>query len=176
MLWDKGIGEYVAACREVRKKFPEVRCVLMGPVGVENRTAVSPVQIEQWQREGVVEYWPESKDVRMPIARAQSVVLPSYREGMSRLLLEAAAMGKPLITTNVPGCRDIVEEGKNGLLCEVRNAEDLAAKMLEFLALDHAARQRMGENSRKKAEAEFSEDIVIEKYLEKIEALNNAYS
>lgn len=171
MLRDKGVEEFVEAARIVRRRHPDARFRLLGPTGIENQTSISRDTIDAWVKEGVVEYLGETDDVRGPVWAHDCVVLPSYREGMSRVLLEAAAMGRPLIATDVPGCRHVVDDGVNGLLCEVRHAEDLAEKMLSFIGLTVEEREAMGRASRAKAEREFDEKLVIGAYLERIAKL-----
>ena len=165
LLWDKGIGEYVEAARIVRRAFPEARFQLLGFLGAQNRTAIDEATVKAWIEEGVVDYLGARDDVRAAMAEADCVVLPSYREGTSRVLLEAAAMAKPLIATDVPGCREVVDEGVNGLLCAVKNAQSLAAAMAAFARLGPEARGQMARASRAKVEREFDERIVIESYL-----------
>jgi glycosyltransferase involved in cell wall biosynthesis len=126
----------------------------------------------EWVAEGVVNYLGSSDDVRKEIAMSDCVVLPSYyREGTPRSLLEAAAMGRPIITTDAIGCRDVVDNGVNGYLCNPRDAEDLAGKMAQFLAMSNEARIEMGLAGRAKIAREFDENIVIERYLDAISAL-----
>ncbi|QND68818.1 glycosyltransferase family 4 protein [Mesorhizobium loti] len=172
LLWDKGIGEFIEAARLVRQELPGVRFQLLGFLDVENRTAVSRQKVEQWVGEGLVEYLGSTDDVRPFLRAADCVVLPSYREGTPRSLLEAAAMGKSLIATDVPGCREVVDHAVNGFLCKVRDPGDLASKMIEFVRMDEASMDRMGVESRRKVERQFSETIVIEKYMEQIERLS----
>ncbi|MEM7353726.1 MAG: glycosyltransferase family 4 protein [Acidobacteriota bacterium] len=174
LLWDKGVGEFVEAARLVREQHPSARFQLLGFLGAGNRTAVPRESVEQWVDEGLVEYLGDTDDVRPFIAAADCVVLPSYREGTPRSLLEAAAMAKPLVATDVPGCRQIVDDGKNGYLCEVRNADDLAAKLERFIGLPPAEKARMGENGRLKMENEFDEQIVIRRYLAAIRGILDA--
>lgn len=171
LLWDKGVGEYVAAARIVKAKYPQVLFQLVGPLGVENKTAITRDVVDAWVQESVIEYLGETDDVRDVIAAQDCVVLPSYREGMSRVLLEAAAMGKPLIATNVAGCKEVVEDGINGLLCCMQDEDDLAKKILEFIDLLDEQRRDMGIASRKKAEQQFDEKLVFEAYLNKIRSL-----
>lgn len=171
LLWDKGIGEFVEAARMVKASHPHIIFRLVGPIGVANKTAVPASAIEDWVREGVIEYLGETDHVRDIMAQHDCVVLPSYREGMSRVLLEAAAMGKPLIATDVPGCRQVVEHGVNGLLCKPYDAADLAARMLEFIACNTEQRTAMGQQSRAKAEREFDEQQVIDAYLTQLAQL-----
>lgn len=168
MLWDKGIGEYVEAARKVKAIYPHITFRLVGAKGVQNKTAIPDIIMDGWLKEAAVEYLGERDDIRNVIVEHDCVVLPSYREGMSRTLLEAAAMGKPLIATNVTGCKQIIDNHKNGLLCEPRNAEDLAAKLMEFIKLSPEERMQMGNASRLKAEKEFDEKYVFEAYLQKI--------
>ncbi|TIN30663.1 MAG: glycosyltransferase family 4 protein [Mesorhizobium sp.] len=171
LLWDKGVGEFIEAARLVRQALPGARFQLLGFLDVENRTAVSRRHVEQWGDEGLVEYLGSTDDVRPFLRAADCVVLPSYREGTPRSLLEAAAMSKPLIATDVPGCREVVDHAVNGFLCKVRDPDDLASKMIEFAMMDDASRTRMGAQSRNKVERQFSETIVIEKYMQQIEKL-----
>lgn len=165
MLWDKGVGEYVAAARMVKRRCPEVEFGLLGFLDVKNPAAISREQMEEWVAEGVVTYLGVSDDVREQIAQADCVVLPSYREGTPRTLLEAAAMARPLVATDAVGCREVVEDGVNGYLCRVKDAGDLAQKMERMIALSHDERTAMGRRGREKVEREFDERLVIEAYL-----------
>ena len=171
LLWDKGIGEYVEAARRVKAQHPDAQFHIVGARGVKNKTAIDDGAIAQWASEGVVAYLGETDDIRSVIALHDCVVLPSYREGMSRVLLEAAAMGKPLIASDVPGCADVVGNNVNGLLCTPRDANALADAMLQFIALSPAERTAMGAASRAKAESEFDEQRVFDAYLERIATL-----
>jgi glycosyltransferase involved in cell wall biosynthesis len=166
LLWDKGVAEYVEAARQVRKSHPEVRFQMLGPVGVDNRTAVPSASLERWRAEAIIDYLGESDDVRVAMEQADCIVLPSYREGLPRTLLEGSAMGKPLIATDVPGCRDVVVDGETGYLCEVRSANSLASAMLKMLEAPAAERLEMGKRGRRKVEQEFCESLVIAKYLD----------
>jgi len=168
MLWDKGVGEYVLAAKSIRAMHPQAEFHVLGFVDVLNPQAISRTEMELWAAEGHIHYLGETKDVRPYIDKAHCVVLPSYREGTPRSLLEAAAMGRPLITTDVPGCREVVDHGINGYLCEVRNATDLAQQMLTLMAHADEVLHDMGRASRLKAERQFDERIVIEKYLDAI--------
>ena len=121
MLWDKGIGEYVEATRIVKAQFPHVECGLLGFLDVNNPAAISGAQIDAWRSEGVVQYHGATDDVRPLMAASDCVVLPSYREGTPRSLLEAAAMGIPVIATDAVGCREVVDDGVTGLLCRLKD-------------------------------------------------------
>ena len=166
MLRDKGVVEYVAAAKQVRAGWPNVECALLGFLDVQNPAAISTEEMNAWVAEGDVRYLGVSDDVRLQIAQADCIVLPSYREGTPRTLLEAAAMAKPIITTDAVGCREVVDDGVNGYLCQVRDADDLAAKMHAMLGLSVAERAAMGQAGRMKMELQFDEKIVIDKYLQ----------
>lgn len=169
MLWDKGVGEYVAAARHIRQRYPEVEFCLLGFLDVQNPAAISREQMAEWVAEGVVNYLGVTNDVRPQIAASDCVVLPSfYREGIPRTLLEAAAMGRPIITTDAVGCREVVDDGKNGWLCRQRDAADLSEKMVQMIELTPEARTEMGQRGREKVEKEFDERVVIKRYLDVI--------
>ncbi len=172
LIWDKGIGEYVEAARIVRQNYPDAKFQILGFINNKNKTAIDPKKLKKWIDEGLIDYLGGSDDVRPYITNSDCVVLPSYREGTPRTLLEAAAMGKPLIATDVPGCREVIDAGKNGFLCRARDAKDLAINMINFINLDKSKQIAMGLESRKKVECEFDEKIVIDKYLETLQELN----
>lgn len=170
LLRSKGIAEYVSAAKAVREHFPDAMFRIAGILESGHKEAIEESEIRRWAAEGVIDYLGALDDVRPALAEADTVVLPTfYPEGTPRSLLEAAAMGKPLVTTDVPGCRDVVDHGVNGFLCQPRNAESLAEAMLRVLRLDDDDLQAMGEASRRKAEAEFDERIVIARYTRAIE-------
>lgn len=165
LLWDKGIGEYVAAARLVRSAHPGARFRVLGSLDRPGAGAVPAATLQAWVEEGVIEYLGMTDDVRPHLAAADCVVLPSfYREGVPRSLLEAAAMGKPVITTNVVGCRDTVDDQITGFLCKPKNSNDLAGKMLHFLTLSSTELRIMGQKARNKMVSEFDEKIVINAY------------
>lgn len=165
MLRDKGVVEYVEAARLLKVRWPLAEFCLLGFVDVQNPTAISRAEMDGWVAQGVVRYLGVSDDVREQIARADCVVLPSYREGTPRTLLEAAAMGRPIVTTDAVGCREVVDDGVNGYLCQVRDARDLADKMERMLLMTAVQREAMGQLGRAKMEREFDEQLVIDKYL-----------
>ena len=164
MLWDKGVGEYVAAARQVRQRFPSARFGLLGGLASGNPSAISGQQVNDWVKEGVVTYFGSTEDVRPYVAEADCVVLPSYREGVPRVLLEAAAMARPLITTDAPGCRDAVKHGETGFVCDARDADDLAEKMYAFIQLTSEQRHTMGCRGRAFVERHFDEQLVLDRY------------
>jgi len=144
MLWDKGIGEFVEAAKILKRKYNNLEFHLLGFLEVENPTAITKKEMERWIGEGHIKYLGVSDNVRKYLEYANCVVLPSYREGISRTLLEAAAMEIPIITTDVPGCRDIVDNGINGFLCKVKDPLDLANKMGKMIGLSSSERIEMG--------------------------------
>lgn len=166
LLGDKGVREYAGACRLLKERGIAARCLLVGPLGVSNHSAISKEEVDDWQQEGILEYRGATDDVRPVIRESHVLVLPSYREGMPRTVLEAAAMGRPAIVTDVPGCRQAIEAGKTGWLCEARRAESLAEQMLKFVALDSAERQQAGIAARERMAASFSEARVVQAYLD----------
>jgi glycosyltransferase involved in cell wall biosynthesis len=166
LLWDKGVGEYVAAARSLKAEFPTASFRLLGFLDVPSPSAVPRTEVEAWQREGVIDYLGHSDDMVTAYAEADCVVLPSYREGMPKTLLEAASMGLPAITTDVPGCRQAVVEGETGFLCTVRDATALAAAMRRMLLLTPEQRAGMGRGARERVVREFDEQIVVKRYLE----------
>ncbi|MCC9137173.1 glycosyltransferase family 4 protein [Pontibacter silvestris] len=168
VLYDKGVVEFVEASQLVKQKYPKVKCQLLGAVDELSRSGIKRQQLEEWLATGVVEYAGYTDDVADFIAEADCVVLPSYREGTPRTLLEAAAMAKPLIATNVPGCREVVQHGVNGLLCRARSGADLADKMQQILQLSEEELEKMGNASRKIAVTRFDDRFVIDRYLQAI--------
>ena len=170
LIKDKGIFEYINASRTLRKKFPNAVFNVMGPFWTQNlkRNTITHSQLQNWIDEGVIDYLGEKKDVRKFIAEADCIVLPSYREGTSNTLLEAASMGKPVITTNTTGCREIVTDKVTGFLCRVKDEEDLAEKMEQMILLPADVRNEMGRNARIKIIREYDKQIVIDAYLKAI--------
>lgn len=164
LIRDKGVHEFVAAARMVRARHPDVLFQLLGPCDVDNRTAVDGDTLRQWRAQGVVDYLGEAQDVRPFLDAADCVVLPSYREGLSRVLLEAGAMQKPTITSDVPGCRDAIVPGVTGLLCAPRDADALATAMEAMIAMGRDAREAMGKAARNHVIHHFSELTVIGAY------------
>src|SRR3954453_20390416 len=171
LLGDKGVREYAQAAQIVRRAHPHVRFQLLGPVDEGNRTAIRKHELDEWIAQGLVEYLGAAEDVRPYIEASTAIVLPSYREGLPRSLLEGAAMARPLIATDVPGCRELVVEGVPGFLCEARSAASLAAAMIKLIDLDDAARARLGMAARELAEREYNEERVIGAYLDALKSL-----
>lgn len=166
LLRDKGVVEFVDAARLMRGKYPKARFHLAGPLGVDNRTAIARDEVEAWIAEGAIEYRGALADVRDAIGACDVVVLPSYREGAPRTLIEAAAMARATVATDVPGCRHVVDDGLTGLLCAPRDAADLARAMTEMIDLGEAGRDAMGRAGRAFMERAFDEKIVVAAYRE----------
>ncbi len=171
VLYEKGIVEYFEAARALRAAHGDgVRCLLLGGLDEQGGIGVPRATFETWLRDaaGAVEWLGTSDDVGAVIHSADCVVLPSYREGTPKTLLEAAAMGKPIVTTDVPGCREVVTEGENGFMCPARDAAALAAAMGRVLALPDPELRRLGAASRTLAVTRFDQQVVIDLYLDAI--------
>jgi glycosyltransferase involved in cell wall biosynthesis len=167
LLRDKGVYEYIAACRRLRTENPDIRCLLAGVLDEDNPSAVSKDELEKWVSEGVVEYLGKTDRIKEFYGQADVVVLPSYREGLSRVLLEAASCEKPLIATDVPGCRELVLDGKSGLLCRPKDADDLHRAMAAMASRREEFRD-MGKNGREHIVKRYSHDRVNAIYLQAI--------
>jgi glycosyltransferase involved in cell wall biosynthesis len=160
LLRDKGVEEFVAAARRLRHEGVAARFALVGKPDPDNPASISPERLRAWQEEGTIEYWGFRQDMPEVLRSANVVCLPSYREGNSNSLIEAAASGRPIVTCDVPGCRDVVRDGDNGLLVPARDPAALAAA-LRRLALDPALRARLGARGRERAVEEFSLSRIV---------------
>jgi glycosyltransferase involved in cell wall biosynthesis len=165
MLWDKGVGELVEAARQLRDGVHRLRVQLVGPSDPENPAAIPEITLRNWEREGVVQWLGQRDDVAELWARSHIAVLPSYREGLPKALLEAAACGRPMVATDVPGCREIVIDGETGLLVPARDSASLA-QALARLAADAALRKHMGDAARRRVVDHFSQERVAAETLE----------
>lgn len=173
LLFDKGVREYYEAAKKLKQKYPEVSFKILGFLNVENPMAVSQRQLDEWTSSGIIEYLGSAKDVRPFIKDSTCVVLPSYREGMSVTLMEAASIGRPLIATNIPGCKELINEGETGYLCNIKDADGLAASMQRIINMENEKLQQMGVNSRQKMIDEFSIQYVLPKYEHAVAGFNN---
>lgn len=160
ILWHKGVGEFVSAARMLKARHPLARFVLVGANDPGNPSSVPDDQLKAWRDEGVVQCWGHRTDMPEVMALSHVVVLPSYREGMPKVLAEAGACRRPVIASNVPGCREIVRHGRNGLLVEPRSAESLA-KAIDTLLGDPPLRATMGRAGREIVESEFSDARIV---------------
>jgi len=173
LIYDKGIREYIEAVKLLKNKFPNAVFNILGPLYENNSTAISKETLDAWiEDEGII-YLGQTDSVENVIGLVDCVVLPSYREGLSKVLIEASSMGLPIVTTNVPGCRDVVIDNETGFLCEVNNSRDLADKMGKVLLMSIEDRKEMGLKARKRAIAIFDEKIIIGHYKEAIQYIVN---
>lgn len=168
LLYDKGIREYMEAVRTLKKNYPAVKFNVLGPIYKNNATAVSEETLENWKQKGDIIYLGQTDHVEEIMKIADCLVLPSYREGLSKVLIEASSMGIPIVTTNVPGCRDVVIDNETGFLCEVKNSVDLAEKMEKMILLSIHERKEMGKKARARAISVFDEQIIIKQYTDAI--------
>lgn len=168
LLYDKGIREYVHAARVLKRKHANLQFQIVGFLNVANPSAVTRQEMSDWVGEGIVQYLGAVDDVKPIIAAADCIVLPSYREGMSMILMESASMAKPIITTDIPGCQQLVDDGVTGFLCKTRDAADLILQLEKFIGLRSEQRIEMGNKARKKMLDCFDVERVIEVYLHKL--------
>ncbi len=170
MIHPKGIIELVNAGKILQQKgYHNFKIQLLGELGVNNPSAISHSEMDQLRKNDFVEYLGKTDNVKAVIQDCSVVVLPSYyREGTPKSLLEALAIGRPIITTNMPGCKETVIDNKNGYICIPKSAEELALRMEEFISLDFNQKLEMGRQSRKIAEQKYDEQIVINAYLNSI--------
>ena len=161
LIKDKGIGEYIEAAKILLTKLSNVKFQILGKIDQSAHSDFSKEYIEVLQAKKIIEYLGESDDVKKYIISADCIVLPSYREGTSKALLEGHAMGRPLIATNVSGCKEIILNNLSGLLCKPQDSSDLASMMLQMMGKSRAERAEMGILGREKVKNEFSEEIVF---------------
>jgi glycosyltransferase involved in cell wall biosynthesis len=166
MLWDKGVAQFVEAARILKSEGVQARFALAGEPDPDNPAAIPYEQLEVWQESGEIEWWGLQEPQNMPdvLARSHIVCLPSYREGIPRILIEAAASGRPIVTTDAPGCRELVRPGVNGIIVPSRDTSSLASA-LRFLIEHPEARIAMGANNRQVAVQEFSQELVIAQFM-----------
>jgi len=166
IIKDKGVEEYVEAARRLKNRFSNITFQLLGNYDTNSPNAISKEQISEWQHAGIIEYLGTTDDVRPYIAYADCVVLPSYREGIPRALIEASAMERPVIATDVPGCRDAVIDETTGLLCKARNAENLAEICERMAHTTEDMRKKMGQEGRKFVAKTFDEKYIVKQYID----------
>ena len=164
MLWDKGVREFVDAVKIIKDKKINVRFVLVGENDPENPASIPKRQLNEWHELGILEWWGGRSNMHEVLTQACVVCLPSYREGLPKILLEAASCGRPIIATDVPGCREIVRNGENGILVPPYEVESIA-DAIKDLVDNPEKRKSMGRNGRKLVESEFSEEIVVSQTL-----------
>ncbi|MHB1461977.1 MAG: glycosyltransferase family 4 protein [Armatimonadota bacterium] len=167
VMKSKGIDEYISAAREIRQKHHHVEFHVVGVC----EDAVYNDELETLNREGVLVYHGQQQDVHSYMRECHCVVLPSYSEGMANVLLEAAATGRPTIASDIPGCREAIDDGITGLLCKPRDTESLVDALDRFLQMRHEDSVKMGKLARAKMEREFDRNIVVDRYAECIESI-----
>ena len=165
ILGDKGVHEFVFAARTLKHDGIAARFVMVGRTDPDNPTDVGEATIRAWEREGLVEWWGFSRDMAASLAQATVVCMPSYREGLPRVLIEAGAIGRAVVTTNVPGCREIVHDGDTGLLVPVRDGNATAAAIRQLLD-DPERRRAMARRARARVAAKFSEEVFVARSLD----------
>lgn len=172
LIYDKGILEYIEAIEELKKEGIDAKFQILGQIDEKHKRGIPSETIQNWIEKNQVEYLGSTEDVRLFIKNADCVVLPSYREGTPKTLLEAASMAKPIVATNVPGCNSVVKDGKNGYLCNLKDSKDLADKMKRMFLQEPNLRNEMGTFSREFVKEKFDEHIVINKYISAIKSIN----
>ncbi|MEP5614240.1 MAG: glycosyltransferase family 4 protein [Cyclobacteriaceae bacterium] len=168
VIEEKGVRDFVEAARILKTADVDVEFTLVGKIDEEHTRSISKLEVEGWVATGLIKYLPHYDGIQDLIAKHELVVLPSYREGTPRTLLEGAALGKPLLASNVPGCKEVILDGVNGFLFEVKNPKSLADKVKLYLALSDQEKTQLGVNSRKLVEDKFDENYIITAYKETI--------
>ena len=166
LVIEKGVNEFAEAARLIKERYPNVVFQLLGPVELHNPSRIKHSLLNKWTQNDILQYLGRAQDVRPYIEAAHCIVLPSYREGLPRVLLEAGAMERPVIASNVPGCRDVVVDEITGFLCEAGSGRALARCMEKFLKLSPDEHLSMGRAGRKRVQTKFDEKIVINSYLD----------
>lgn len=174
LITDKGVLEYIDAVKKLKSYGLDATFQVLGAMDPRHQRGIKVKVIQEWINSGIIDYLGTTTDVRQFIRDSDCVVLPSYREGTPRTLLEAASSAKPIIATDVPGCNNVVIDNFNGLLCKIKDSNDLAEKMMLMASFEDEKLRAFGKNGRAKMEAEYSESLVIDKYLIAIQTLKNA--
>lgn len=172
LIGDKGVFEYLEAAKQVHLIYPNVIFFLAGELGYKNKTAVTKHQLNKYvDNDSKIIYLGKIDDMVSLLKTIDVMVLPSYREGLSKSLIEAASMSLPIITTDVPGCRDVVKDEYNGLLCKVKSIESLKLNIIKIIEMSSKKRHKMGLNGRKIAISKFDESIVVNHYLKVVKSI-----
>ena len=165
LIKDKGIKEYIEAAKIVKKKYKKIKFVIMGSLDTNNPNSINKNYLEKNINQGNIHYIGFRDNPLSFIKKVDCIVLPSYREGLSRSLLESMALSKPIITSNVPGCKELVINNSNGFLCEPKSSNDLAEKMIKIITLNHLEIQAMGKKSVELIKEKYTTEIVLDKFL-----------
>lgn len=175
LIAEKGIRLYAEAAKELKARYPDLEFCLLGPIDTCSTSAITKNELEKWHDENIINYLGFTDHVEDELKKSDCVVLPSYyREGVPKSLLEAAAIGRPIITTDNVGCREVVDDGVNGFLCEPRSLTSLVNSLEKFILLPSAEKEKMSIKSREKVQREFDEKVVIGKYLKVIDTLSKS--
>ncbi len=175
LIKDKGVIEYLEAAKIVKEKYPEIQFKLLGPYWTQSvgKNTLVPKDIESWIASNTIEYLGYTYDVRPAIANSNYLVLPSYREGCSNVLMQGASMEKPLIATDVTGCKNLIEDKLTGFLCRVKDIKNLSEQMIKLYELSEENRNLMGRKGREKMKNEYQKSIVIDAYKNALSNLIN---
>lgn len=171
LLKDKGIYEYIEAIKNIKITNSTCEFLLAGQFDFDNPTAITQKEVQIWEKDKLIRFIGKTDDIRLFFKISDVLVLPSYREGLSRVLIEAASASKPIVTTNVAGCKDVVDDEVNGYLCKVKNVESLESSLRRIISLNEIQLNTMGKESMKIAQNRFDKDIVNSIYLKEIEKL-----
>lgn len=171
LLYDKGVKEFIEAAYIMKEKGTASEFWIVGEIDKENPSAIREDDLVEWVKNANIKYHGSTHQVKKFIAQSDCIVLPSYREGMSRIIMEGMAMEKPIITTDTPGCRETVDVGKNGFLAKVRDAQSLAEAMLQFYQLSTKEREELGRYGRQKAIKEFDDKVIADQIYQILEEI-----
>ncbi|MEM8528910.1 MAG: glycosyltransferase family 4 protein [Bacteroidota bacterium] len=169
LLYDKGVKEFIEAAKQILNRYPNAQFHVIGELDTGNPSTIDPNELKEWRSEGIIRYHGRMDDVRPHVAKCDALVLPSYREGLPRVMLEGMSMAKPLIATDVPGCRETVEEGRNGFLVKVKDSQTLFKAMEKMILMSKEERRAMGNYGRHMALERFDERQIVKRYLTLIE-------
>lgn len=169
MLWDKGVGIFVESARELKLRYPHLNFLLVGPVDNGNPESISLNQLEEWNNEGWIKYLGPTDDVRVILKETTCLVHPTYyKEGLPRILMEASSMGVPCITTDIPGCRDVIIDGLNGFLIPPKSSKALSLAIMKFIELSVERRNELSTKGRERMIHNFSSEKINSIYLSKL--------
>jgi glycosyltransferase involved in cell wall biosynthesis len=173
LIRDKGVIEYIEAAKHLKANYPEIEFKLLGPFWTQSigKNTIKKGEVESWVSSGIINYLGYSLDIRPVIQEANCVVLPSYREGCSNVLMQSASMSKPLITADVTGCSNLVDHESTGLICKPRNVDDLVEKMRSMYLLSESERLEMGRKGREKMIGEYQKGIVLAAYKTELDSI-----
>ena len=176
IIKDKGIREFLVATRKLKEMYPPISFSLIGSIDIRDKRSISISELEEWCHDGIGTYIGFIKNIIPELLDASLVVLPSYREGAPRVLIEAASLGRPCVTTDTAGCRSVVDDKITGYLCEAKNAKSLEEAIQKFIKLTHEEKVKMGLAARRKIESEFNVLFIILAYLKTLELVSRSHN